>query len=89
MPNFRQHFIVYIYLDTLSMYNKCFYKEDMIHPSTQAVNYIFEKFGKSYFSEETQNFIKENFKIIKNDVIFFRRTFLNVLFEFFDSLTKI
>lgn len=40
-----------------------FYKEDMIHPSSQAVNYIFEKFGNSYFSDETMDFIEENFKI--------------------------
>ncbi|WP_299182345.1 GSCFA domain-containing protein [uncultured Chryseobacterium sp.] len=42
-----------------------FYKEDMIHPNSQAVNYIFEKFGKAYFSDETKDFIKENFKIGK------------------------
>lgn len=42
-----------------------FYKEDMIHPNHQAVNYIFEKFGGAYFSETTKDFIKENFKIIK------------------------
>ncbi len=42
-----------------------FYKEDMIHPNSQAVNYIFEKFGKAYFSHETKDFIKENFKISK------------------------
>lgn len=42
-----------------------FYKEDMIHPNSQAINYIFEKFGKAYFSEDTQDFIKENFKINK------------------------
>lgn len=52
-----------ILMDDLRDYR--FYKEDMIHPSTQAVNYIFDKFGDSYFSEETQNFIKDNFKIIK------------------------
>ncbi|WP_426477568.1 GSCFA domain-containing protein [Chryseobacterium sp. CBSDS_008] len=52
-----------ILMDDLRDYR--FYKEDMIHPSTQAVNYIFEKFGKSYFSEETQDFIKENFKIVQ------------------------
>ncbi|MEJ5051844.1 GSCFA domain-containing protein [Chryseobacterium culicis] len=52
-----------ILMDDLRDYR--FYKEDMIHPSTQAVNYIFEKFGNAYFSGETQNFIKENFKIIK------------------------
>ncbi|MGG7550812.1 GSCFA domain-containing protein [Chryseobacterium arthrosphaerae] len=52
-----------ILMDDLRDYR--FYKEDMIHPSTQAVNYIFDKFGNAYFSGETQDFIKENFKIIK------------------------
>lgn len=42
-----------------------FYKEDMIHPSAQAVNYIFEKFGNAYFSDETMDFIEENFNISK------------------------
>ncbi|EJL74299.1 GSCFA domain-containing protein [Chryseobacterium populi] len=42
-----------------------FYKEDMIHPNNQAVHYVFEKFGEAYFSEETKDFIKENFKINK------------------------
>jgi len=42
-----------------------FYKEDLIHPTEQAVNYIFEKFGNAYFSEGTKDFIKENFKISK------------------------
>lgn len=37
----------------------------MIHPNTQAVNYIFEKFGNAYFADETKEFIKENFKINK------------------------
>ncbi|MFC3158791.1 GSCFA family protein [Chryseobacterium arachidis] len=50
-----------ILMDDLRDYR--FYKEDMIHPSHQAVNYIFEKFGNAYFSEETKEFIKENFKI--------------------------
>ncbi|NIF06950.1 GSCFA domain-containing protein [Chryseobacterium sp. Tr-659] len=52
-----------ILMDDLRDYR--FYKEDMIHPSTQAVGYIFEKFGNAYFSGETQNFITENFKIVK------------------------
>lgn len=42
-----------------------FYKEDMLHPSSQAVRYIFEKFGKAYFSKETEDFLQENFKIQK------------------------
>lgn len=40
-----------------------FYKEDLIHPSPQAVQYIWEKFGAAYFSEETKDFIQENQKI--------------------------
>lgn len=52
-----------ILMDDLRDYR--FYKEDMIHPSNQAVNYIFEKFGNAYFSDETKDFIKENFKINK------------------------
>lgn len=50
-----------ILMDDLRDYR--FYKEDMIHPSSQAVNYIFEKFGNAYFSDATMDFIEENFKI--------------------------
>jgi len=50
-----------ILMDDLRDYR--FYKEDLIHPNSQAVNYIFEKFGEAYFSTETKDFIKENFKI--------------------------
>ena len=52
-----------ILMDDLRDYR--FYKEDLIHPNSQAVNYIFEKFGEAYFSCETKDFIKENFKINK------------------------
>ncbi len=52
-----------ILMDDLRDYR--FYKEDMIHPNNQAVNYIFEKFGNAYFGDETKEFIKENFKINK------------------------
>ncbi|WP_336718781.1 GSCFA domain-containing protein [Chryseobacterium mucoviscidosis] len=52
-----------ILMDDLRDYR--FYKEDMIHPNNQAINYIFEKFGNTYFSDETKDFIKENFKIYK------------------------
>ncbi|WP_312764886.1 GSCFA domain-containing protein [Epilithonimonas sp.] len=41
-----------------------FYKDDMIHPNSQAVQYIWEKFGNAYFSDETKVFINENNKII-------------------------
>ncbi|MDR6403776.1 MULTISPECIES: GSCFA domain-containing protein [Chryseobacterium] len=66
IPQFENcHYLpVYeIVMDDLRDYR--FYKEDMIHPNNQAVNYIFEKFGNAYFSDETKQFIKENFKINK------------------------
>lgn len=50
-----------IMMDDLRDYR--FYKDDMIHPSSQAINYIFEKFGNAYFADETMDFIEENFKI--------------------------
>jgi hypothetical protein len=40
-----------IMLDDLRDYR--FYNTDMLHPSQQAVDYIFEKFGSSYFNAET------------------------------------
>ena len=40
-----------------------FYKEDLIHPNQQAIQYIWEKFGNAYFSEEVKDFITENYKI--------------------------
>ena len=36
-----------------------FYAEDMIHPSSQAVDYIWEKFSNAYFNPNTKAFIKE------------------------------
>lgn len=66
IPQFENcHYLpVYeILMDDLRDYR--FYNEDMIHPNSQAVNYIFDQFGNAYFSEETKAFIKENFKINK------------------------
>ncbi len=57
-----QYLPVYeILMDDLRDYR--FYKEDMIHPNAQAVQYIWEKFGNAYFSDETKVFINENNKI--------------------------
>ena len=36
-----------------------FYKEDMLHPSDQAVTYIWERFTDSYLSDEAKQFLKE------------------------------
>lgn len=46
-----------IVLDELRDYR--FYAPDMLHPSAQAVNYIWERFGKTFFSDETRAFLRE------------------------------
>ncbi len=64
IQEFENTFYLPVYevlMDDLRDYR--FYKEDMIHPNSQAVNYIFEKFGNAYFSDETMDFVEENFKI--------------------------
>ena len=66
LPQFENcHYLpVYeILMDDLRDYR--FYKEDLIHPNSQAINYIREKFGNAFFSDETMDFVEENFKIDK------------------------
>ncbi|MTI22911.1 hypothetical protein E1176_17900 [Fulvivirga sp. RKSG066] len=46
-----------IMMDDLRDYR--FYKSDMIHPNSDAENYIWDKFGKAYFSAETQSLLKD------------------------------
>jgi hypothetical protein len=46
-----------IMMDDLRDYR--FYAGDLIHPSSQAVDYIWEKFGNAYFSPQTMELIKE------------------------------
>ena len=36
-----------------------FYKEDMLHPSDQAVTYIWERLKDVYLSDEARQFLKE------------------------------
>lgn len=36
-----------------------FYQEDMLHPSSQAVEYIYQRFADTYFSKETFQFLQE------------------------------
>ena len=36
-----------------------FYKDDMLHPSEQAVEYIYERFSETFFGKETLQFLKE------------------------------
>lgn len=36
-----------------------FYQPDMLHPSQQAVEYIYQKFGETYFADDTFAFLRE------------------------------
>jgi hypothetical protein len=40
-----------------------FYKEDMIHPTGQAIDYIWEHFTSSFFTPECQSFVQKWQKI--------------------------
>lgn len=46
-----------IVLDELRDYR--FYADDMLHPSEQAVSYIWKRFGECYFSKETKKILEE------------------------------
>lgn len=36
-----------------------FYREDMLHPTDQAVEYIWQRFGETFFSKQTAKFLEE------------------------------
>ena len=36
-----------------------FYREDMLHPTDQAVEYIWQRFGETFFSKQTGKFLEE------------------------------
>lgn len=50
-----------IMMDDLRDYR--FYNSDLIHPSAQAIDYIFEKFRNSFFGEKTKSIADEILKI--------------------------
>lgn len=50
-----------IMMDDLRDYR--FYAEDLLHPNTQAVEYIWSKFSATFFSEETQEMNKRIYSI--------------------------
>ena len=57
-PSSLSYFPAYeIVLDELRDYR--FYAPDMLHPSPQAVEYIFERLTETYLSSEARQFIKE------------------------------
>lgn len=57
-PDVVEYFPAYeIVNDELRDYR--FYAEDMLHPSQQAVAYIWERFAEAFFSEDTRRFLEE------------------------------
>ena len=57
-PDVVEYFPAYeIVNDELRDYR--FYAEDMLHPSQQAVAYIWERFAEAFFSEDTRKFLEE------------------------------
>ena len=46
-----------ILMDELRDYR--FYAADMLHPSEQAVEYIWQRFGETFFSQRTHDFLRE------------------------------
>ncbi len=57
-PDMVEYFPAYeIVNDELRDYR--FYAEDMLHPSQQAVAYIWERFAEAFFSEDTWRFLEE------------------------------
>jgi hypothetical protein len=63
-PDNTEYFPAYeILLDDLRDYR--FYTDDMLHPNTQAVNYIWSLFEKVYFDKQTLEINKELGKIIQ------------------------
>jgi len=59
--HFPQHVFYFpsyeLLVDELRDYR--FYAEDMLHPSSVAINYLWECFGNCYFSKETRQIMKE------------------------------
>lgn len=50
-------------LDDLRDYR--YYKDDMIHPTEKAVNYIWERFADCFFSEKMISYLKDIGKLVK------------------------
>lgn len=73
-----------IMLDELRDYR--FYAEDMAHPTNVAVNYIWERFSNTYFTESTKQAMKEYEKIVKKEN---HRPFNPLSEEYIDFIEKV
>ena len=57
-PDRASYFPAYeIFNDELRDYR--FYAADMLHPSSQSIDYIWERLSETYFDEETQQWLRE------------------------------
>jgi hypothetical protein len=68
LGTFKQSFYFPSYeivMDELRDYR--FFGKDMIHPNDQAIDFIWEQFGKNYFNDET-NLINKNIEEICKDI---------------------
>jgi len=52
-----------IMMDDLRDYR--FYADDMLHPSNEAIDYIWEQFAETFFDEETKKIIQDIYKIVQ------------------------
>lgn len=63
-PKSTEYFPAYeLLLDDLRDYR--FYADDLLHPNSQAIDYIWEKFEKAYFKKETSEINYELEKLIR------------------------
>ena len=63
-PEKTEYFPAYeLLLDDLRDYR--FYADDLLHPSSQAIEYILEKFSQTYFDNMTTELIKEIHKLVQ------------------------
>lgn len=44
-----------------------YFKDDMVHPTDFAINYVWDKFSKAYFSNQCLNIIKQIDEILKSE----------------------
>ncbi len=65
--DFVHYFPAYeLLLDDLRDYR--FYEQDMLHPNSTAIAYVWQAFGESFFSEETKQVNNEVFALTKSEM---------------------
>ena len=75
-----------IVIDELRDYR--FYKEDMVHPSDQAINYVWDKFSETYFEQSTLDLVEQILKIKNAVVVQSKATRLKIASFFSSKITS-